>query len=211
MKKLKKEQIRDRIYLLDFDTQYELAASFLRFQEHYESRKFHGKVFSLEEFMDWYAKTFGNFTYYQDWSGFNVPSSVLLPFYEGKFDPLLNKEKRLLDLFRDQQDDFYIVGVCDLGKRKRLATLKHEIAHGLFYTQPGYRKKVLAALRRYDTQSLQKKLYKRGYCRAVLKDEVHAYVLCGEKLVDEKEAARLAPLRTELRKLYRTYSARAKV
>jgi hypothetical protein len=28
------------------------------------------RFFSLEQYMDWYAARCGNFTYYQDWSGF---------------------------------------------------------------------------------------------------------------------------------------------
>lgn len=94
--KIVKSRIAKDIYLLRFKTQYELAATFLRVQEHYESPRFHGRIFSLEQFMDWYAKRYGNFTYYEDWAGFNVPSTALQPFYEGKFDPLSEKEKEFL-------------------------------------------------------------------------------------------------------------------
>ena len=34
--RIRKHKLRDRIFLLEFDTQYALAATFLRFQEHYE-------------------------------------------------------------------------------------------------------------------------------------------------------------------------------
>src|SRR5512138_554281 len=84
-----KTKIADRIFVVRFDTLYELASTFLRFQEHYESPRFRNRIFSLEEFMDWYAEKTGAFTYFTDWSGFNVPSSTFEAFYRGKFNPLL--------------------------------------------------------------------------------------------------------------------------
>jgi hypothetical protein len=82
------------IHLLVFDNQYDLASTFLRFQEHYESPEFAGKVFTLDEYKNWYinhsprASKDGVFTYYEDWNGFNIPSKILKPFYGGKFSPL---------------------------------------------------------------------------------------------------------------------------
>src|SRR5580704_15894322 len=109
--KIAKSKIAKGIYLLCFKTQYELAATFLRVQEYYESPRFSGRIFSLEQFMDWYAERFGNFTYYQDWTGFNVPSTALRPFYDGRFDPLSEKEKRLLRLFKGLRKPFYVIGI----------------------------------------------------------------------------------------------------
>jgi hypothetical protein len=63
MIKIAKRKIAKGVYLLRFKTQYELAATFIRVQEHYESSRFYGRIFSLEQFMDWYAKRYGNFTY----------------------------------------------------------------------------------------------------------------------------------------------------
>jgi hypothetical protein len=74
--KIVKYKVADAIYLLRFETQYEITSSFLRIQEHYESPHFSGRVFTLEEFMDWYAAEYGAFTYLEDWSGFNVPSTA---------------------------------------------------------------------------------------------------------------------------------------
>src|SRR5438105_13952294 len=122
--KIIKSKVAAGIYLLRFKTQYELASTFLRIQEHYESPYFSGKIFSLEQYMDWYAARTGSFTYYEDWSGFNVPSNALRPFYDGKFDPLLEKEKRLLGLFKRLKGRFYIIGISDTEAR---ATLTHEL------------------------------------------------------------------------------------
>ena len=98
-----KNAIGEGIFLVRFDTQYALASTFLRIQEHYESSRFRNRVFTLEEYMDWYAERFGAFTYYQDWSGFNVPSTAFDPFYAGRFDPLMRKEERLLRLFEGER------------------------------------------------------------------------------------------------------------
>src|SRR5687767_6039954 len=98
-----RQQIADGIFVVRFQSQYELASTFLRVQEHYESPRFRNRVFSLEQFMDWYARRYGAFTYYEDWAGFNVPSTALAAFYQGKFDPLLRKEQRLLKMFRGER------------------------------------------------------------------------------------------------------------
>ena len=52
----------------------------MRFQEHYESPEFTGTVFTVGAFRKWYAETYGAFTYASDWSGFNIPGTVLEPF-----------------------------------------------------------------------------------------------------------------------------------
>lgn len=126
--------------------------------------------------MDWYAVKFGNFTYYQDWGGFNIPSSILKPFREGKFDPLSTKEKRLLKLFEKIQEPFYIIGVV---KPFDLATLKHEFVHGLFYTDKTYRAKVLSKIKTLDIRTFEKALKNAGYHPAVYKDETNAYATTG--------------------------------
>ncbi len=70
--------------------------------------------------MDWYAKRYGNFTYYEDWAGFNVPSTAMQPFYEGKFDPLSEKERQLLQLFEGTLSErFYVIGVYDLWRKRQ--------------------------------------------------------------------------------------------
>jgi len=199
---MKKKAIGEGIFLVRFDTQYALASTFLRIQEHYESSRFRNRVFTLEEYMDWYAERFGAFTYYQDWSGFNVPSTAFDPFYDGRFDPLLRKEQRLLRLFEREHEQglpFYVIGLSDD------EDLEHEIAHALFFTRPDYRKAVRAAMRAYDTSQLEKKLAAMGYDRAVLADEAHAY------LIEEPDPRvgtlpALAGLRKELRAIYREHA-----
>jgi hypothetical protein len=202
-----KNKLADAIYLLRFDTQYEMAATFLRVQEHYESVRFSDRVFSLEQYIDWYVQVrvphshpgvsrcrCSAFTYYEDWVGFNVPSTALQPFYDGKFDPLLEKEKRLLQLLSTLRGRFYVIGIY---KRQDLS---HELAHALFSTDAAYSSAVLKALSGYDISVLKKRLAK-DHAKHVILDEVHAGVL------DEAESRALKPLRKELRALFKRHSA----
>ena len=204
--KIAKSKIAKGIYLLRFKTQYELAATFLRVQEHYESPRFHGRIFSLEQFMDWYAERYGNFTYYEDWAGFNVPSTALQPFYEGKFDPLSEKEKELLRLFKDLRERFYVIGIYDSGAKD---SLTHELAHALFFIDASYRKAVLEAMRGYDTATLGRQIAKAGYAKHVIPDEIQAYIVAPSGKLGS--AARLKPLRQKLRALFREHSGKLSV
>ncbi|MDA1054395.1 MAG: hypothetical protein O3C40_28475 [Planctomycetota bacterium] len=88
----------------------------------------------------------------------------------------------------------------------QLGGMKHELAHALFFMHPEYRRSVMSLLKCYDTKSMEDKLTMLGYCRQVLKDEVHAYVLAEPREIPEADRQRLAPLRKELQKLYRRYS-----
>ena len=200
-----KIKIADAIFLVRFKTQYEVASTFLRFQEHFESRRFSGHVFTLEEFMDWYAAEYGNFTYYQDWSGFNIPSTVLAPFYEGSFDPLLKKEQRLLELFKNERHPFYVMGMSASSSPSELS---HELAHALFFTDPIYKSAVIAAMKRHDTSVLEKNLHRAGYSKSVLRDEAHSYVLTSTTgLLDNHGTRKLAPLRKELQAIFSAHGA----
>lgn len=198
--KIAKSKIAEGIYLLRFKTQYELTATFLRIQEHYESPRFHGRIFSLERYMDWYAGRYGNFTYYQDWSGFNVPSTALRPFYDGKFDPLSEKEKQLLRLFKGAQERFYVIGVYDAGAKD---SLTHELAHALFFIDDSYRKAVREAMRGHDTTKLARQIAEQGYAKHVIPDEVQAYIIVPSGKLGAAPA--LKPLRLELRALFRQH------
>lgn len=192
-------QVADGIYVVRFATQYALASTFLRIQEHYESSRFRGRVFSLEDYMDWYAAQFGAFTYYDDWTGFNVPSTAFAAFYSGRFDPLLRKEQQLLRLFAKVRAPFYVIGLFNDDD------LMHELAHALFFLHTGYRREVRAALREHNTASVRERLAALGYHRSVLEDEVHAYVLAGLNVAGESAKA-LISLRRTLRSIYAAYA-----
>lgn len=181
---MKIKEVVTKVFHVEKRTQRALASMFLRFQEYFESPEFQGKVFSRAEFRRWYSanskqgKKTGKFTYFEDWAGFNIPSHILRPFYGGRFDPLIKAEQELLDSFEEMRGQrFYIIGTV---KDDVPDAIKHEVAHGLFYTQPNYREMVTNALRSFhaaDRKKIDAFLRVEGYCDEVLVDETHAWTL----------------------------------
>src|SRR3990167_6781854 len=165
------------IFLVQAASQYLLASTFLRFSVFSENIFFRIRSFTLEEFTDWYAGKFGNFSYYEDWCGFNIPSRALKPFLRGDFEPLSRKEKRFLDLWNGIPEPFYIIGVR-AGKID-LPTLKHEVIHGLFNTNSSYRELVEKGLAAMDCNNCHTVLGNATYHKSVLVDETNAYGICG--------------------------------
>lgn len=204
---LKFKVLAENIFAVEGDTSREVAELFLRFQEHYESPEFRGKVFSLKEFKDWYKISRGQkrFTYYTDWSGFNVPGYVFLPFFLGKFKRLAPAEKWLLDRIKEHQKDiydpFYVLGY----QQGDALTTKHEMAHALFYADPYYRGKVKEILSTIPTGDIMKALSKDGYHDDVLQDECHAYILTEYEYLRERglwNNSNIARASAELNALY---------
>jgi hypothetical protein len=204
MHRVTKTKLSEGIFFVRFATQYELASTFLRFQEHFESSRFSGRTFSLETFMDWYASKFGAFSYFEDWTGFNIPSTALDPFLKGEFDPLLEKEDRFLRLFEEEKRPFYIIGISNASSQ---GDLVHELAHAMFFCDARYRSAVLAAMRAFKTSAVERELRALGYARRVIKDEVHAYLISGDDSVRAASSRHLKPLRKTLQSLFRTHGA----
>ena len=175
---LKRQEVGKNIYLLKFGSQKELTSSFLRIQENYESPKFRNKIFTLAEFKKWNPASLGKtkFTYYSDWNGFNVPSYVIERFREGNFNPLSSKEKAILEALDGLDGEFYVIAIHG---QKTTRTLRHEMIHGLFYTNPSYREKVENLILEYQVSELKHALRKMGYCSEVLVDEINAYLAEG--------------------------------
>lgn len=164
---------------IEFPNQYELASTFLRFQEHYESTEFKNKIFTHEEYFNWYAKTYGNMTYFSDWSGFNLPDYTFDKFFQCEFDPLWRKEKKLLnklEYYRFNKIPYYVIGTC----KDKNDALAHEIIHGLYYTREQYKIEVnvtQAAFRTEDLTKISNAFYKKSYASNVHRDELNAYAL----------------------------------
>ena len=198
------------IYLVRMPSQYLLASTFMRFQEHYESPEFKGKFFTIEEFMDWYAKDKkGNFDYFK-WRGFNIPSHILEPFYGGSFEPLLKKEKALLDHLKNIKHPSYIIGL-NAKKKIDLSILKHEFVHGLYYSDESYREKVTKVVNgfkdKFDIESVFDALNKEGYDSSVYIDETNSYLMTG---IQKSKLAKISndtiePMKKILLELFREH------
>ncbi len=183
-------KIMPHVYHLNFETQYEVAMHFLRFQEHYESPKFYKKFFTLPQYMEWYCQEHGEgaFSYPKDWSGFNVPSWVLLDVSRGPIpDPneydafmacLINRVER-----EEEHHPFCFIGTYADGKKGDLKdVLAHEIAHALYFVNPKYRQEVNLLLEDPFPKSLSRAydiLMDMGYHHSTIEDEIHAYCATG--------------------------------
>lgn len=176
--KFKIKEVKKNIFHLEFNSRQDLTSTMIRFQEHYESPFFRDKVFTHQEFISWYKKQNGRFTYLNDWSGFNIPSIILKPFYEGKFGKLSKREEILLEKFKTKRGNFYIIATYkSKDKTEDLEVLKHELAHGFYFLDQKYNTRINQALKKVKLTPVFKYLKKLGYHKKVWEDETHAYFL----------------------------------
>lgn len=181
---MKVKEIYKGLYLYTFPNQFELCSTFFRLQEFYESpiKQIRGKYFTYEDAITYYAydqKENPEFTYFSDWAGFNVPGNVVDRFYFLFGQDMTNKEKQLLDdIDYTQEKKFYLIGIVEGDEE----TIKHEIAHGLYYLNRKYKKemnKLIKELPKRLKDRVKKELLKLGYCKQVVKDETQAYFSTG--------------------------------
>lgn len=182
------KEIEKRIFLLNFHNEYDMCMHFLRYQEFYESPNpdFRGKQFTILEFMRWYSKKYGKgaFTYPVDWAGFNIPAHIVTDIWNivGLYDRNPYDENmwdvfsKCLEKYPDKK--FYIIGASNGNK----GTIKHEVAHGLFYVNDEYKKevtKLVKALPIAHRKKFNKFLKDTGYASKVFVDETQAYMVAG--------------------------------
>jgi hypothetical protein len=161
------------IILLQCPCQELLAATFLRFQEHYESPRWQGLSFSLSEYRNWYRKQSyaQGFSYYQDWGGFNIPDYALeraAGFVAKNATPA---EQFIIELLSNHTKPYYVIG----GGLDH-ETIRHEIAHALYYLDPNYRIAVSEIIGNYSLKRLRAALLKAGYTQERVEDELQAYL-----------------------------------
>lgn len=173
---LKVKEVGANIYQVTAPTAKSLANTFVRFQEYYENPTWQGKIFTLGNYMAWYKHHYGT-KYYKDWSGFNIPGSVLSVFRKGLFDPLTTQEKKFLNLFKhiDDVSQIYIIGI----KEGDSDTMEHEICHALYTTSLDYRTEMDFLINKWDTeiQGVLNMVAAMMYATNVQYDEVQAYIV----------------------------------
>ena len=173
--KIKKTVPLPGVICLKFQNQYECCSSFMRMQEFYESpfKEIRGKFFTLDKFMDLYAKQQGDFTYTSDWGGFNVPGHVVDQFYLLFEMDLFEKEQHLFDKIESLGEKYYVIGMCDE------TSLDHELAHALYYLNDGYfhvMDDLVKSLPKTMKEKIQSWLLEHGYSKPQVPDEIHAYL-----------------------------------
>lgn len=222
------EEITEDIFSLSFDTQVEMSSTFLRFSEHYESPKFRGKTFTVDEFKQWYIQdaikrrwqTTEKFTYYTNWEGYMVPSETLWPFYEGKFNPLSFRERKFLELFEDRIGKKFAVTGTYKGKwstrqRRKKETLLHEEAHAFFYINPQYKEDTIEIMKSSIDKGKDEELNHciidlMGYDESVLQDEKQAIIISGIEIFPwyEIDITSLKDVQNKLKANFREYIQR---
>lgn len=155
----------------------DMAFHFLRFQEHYESPGFKGTVFSWRDYVAWYKRVRGGFSYPWDWGGYNVPGHVLRPFRAGRFDPLTPRERALLRALEAVGPGDYVIGTLDEDPE----ALAHELAHAFWHLDADYRRQVEAILAGGDyTRQHARMAEGEGYDPSVYADELQACAVDGD-------------------------------
>jgi hypothetical protein len=108
----------------------------------------------------------------------------------------------LLNLFKYRKDSFYIIGANEE------STIRHELAHALFYTNSDYFIEITKLLDQHHINgSLIKSeqyLLDKGYTNEVLYDEIQAYVTDN----DDNEVIKNAPtdLIIQINSIYKKYA-----
>lgn len=188
--KIRIENPSKGVHHIKFSTRYECAATFIRLQEFYESpfRGFYRRYFTLEEYMDRYAKENGNFTYTTDWEGFNVPGNVIRTFFK-KDSPfwydMRCKETILYNNLEEvirSGERFYLIGTSDEDGH---SAIDHEYSHGFWYLNRKYRadqQHALDGISKRIMVKLESKLLEKGYRKSVILDELQAYFSTSEPL-----------------------------
>jgi hypothetical protein len=152
----------------------------MRAQEFYENAdpRWRNQHYNINEFINWYKNEFKNhkyFTYGDDWQGFNIPSKILEDCMFNVKEPT-DYDKIMLSIIKtikNRTNDYYLIG-DDLDGY----ALKHEVAHGLFYTNIEYKSEMLNMIHKLNKKIYRKiadDLFKRGYCQKVIDDEIQAY------------------------------------
>ena len=212
------EELAENVYHVQFATQLEITSTLLRPQEHFESPEFRGKIFTFDEFKEWYIKNSprgketGEFTYFSDWNSFNFPSTVLKPFYRGDFDPITDKEGQFLKLFEGKSEPFYVIGTHREKPLKIRNSIRHELGHALFLTSPEYKSDVLEVLNGMNQSHRQEVIgyleSTGGYHQDVIVDETHAHLLASLAKLQEKgdiEVQKFAEVSGQLNAIFDKY------
>lgn len=187
---LEVEELTDGVFHIKAETQYDVTSTFMRVQEFYESpfKEIRGHFFTHEKYMDTCARGSDRsgseeiiFSYFEDWSGFNVPGNVFnkwVRLFSKK--GLWDKEQELVDLVYDKLEKktnkFYVIGTYSDGHNK---TIDHELSHAWFYLDQEYKRTMLSLLRKFPKlakQQLRKYLKTVGYTPEVFDDEIVAYL-----------------------------------
>jgi len=185
------------IFTIEVKDDYQRGMLFLRCQEFYESAfpEIKGNSFDIFEYMEMYRKwkSTDTFTYPDDWMGYNFPGEIAekcirdviygrleghIDTHPTKYDYIMNQILIEIKSMLGGVKRYYIIGVDNLESQ----TMKHEIAHALFYTNEPYRKwttQMVTGMPQSIQDEMNSILKGMGYCNDVLIDETQAFMSTG--------------------------------
>ena len=214
---LKVNKVASKIYSVVVPDPYERCMLFMRAQEHYETplKEFNGKTFDIFYFMNAYRKKFGSKVtcdYTKHWAGFNVPSESLEKCYRNlKNSPYVTPYDMAMTLIIESirkvqpRGKFYLVGVDS----EKSGTMKHELAHALYYTNTDYRAEMLEAISTNMSEDCRTKFNRTlkmlGYEERVYLDETQAFLSTGIHSTMNR-VQRVKTLSRIFSKIYKRYS-----
>lgn len=214
------KQIYPKVWLVTMDNSYDLAMTFCRIQEFYESpyKEIRGKIFTITEFQRIYTMRRGSdsFTYPADWAGFNVPSNIIFDLYYehnildlNEYDAIFNKIlDKINTVASSDENKYYLIG----SQKGNQTTIDHEVAHAFYYLYPAYKKeanKIIKQLPKRLEKKITDWLLEIGYNKKVFKDEIQAYLsadnLSHDINLTDKENKKIKKISNDLKKLVEKY------
>jgi hypothetical protein len=165
------------------------ARVFMRYQEFYESDSdsFRGKGFKWQDYTKFYKEKTKKdyFSYHEDWAGYNIPCNSIesciakipdINFYDLIMFSVVDTIRSIVG-----SDNYYLIGI-DQSDGEDPSLIFHEVAHGLWFSSPVYKRKQFNNIERMN-QSVRdmvaKKITGMGYGENVVDDEIQAYLSTG--------------------------------
>ena len=165
------------------------ARVFMRYQEFYESDSdsFRGKGFKWQDYTKFYKEKTKKdyFSYHEDWAGYNMPCTSIesciakipdLNFYDLIMFSVVDTIKNIIG-----GDNYYLIGI-DQSDGEDPSLIFHEVAHGLWFSSPIYKRKQFNNIERMNPSvrnTVAKKITGMGYGENVVDDEIQAYLSTG--------------------------------
>ena len=213
------EPISD-IYHINYTSHYVLVSSMMRLQEFYEgSDRVVGKYSTLEESMDAYFLTthpkVDDFTYFQDWAGFNIPGRIVRDFYELYHTNFTDKETFLFNSLDKHVKNWRTKKFYLIATHKLPDYYNHELAHGLYYIYDDYRVEMDELIHKCSYRKhLSRKLKSLGYLSEhVIDDEIQAYLSTSTKkyLLDDLKIKTPVQTSAPFKTVFRRYKKKLMV
>lgn len=206
-------KIKDGIWCLAIENDIILGSTFLRCQEFYESPnpKIQNNIFTKKDYIKWYKEDFtfrSEFTYHDDWAGFNLPSNKIKECLEleikdwDDWDSIMKSVYDTISLY--EKDKWYLIGVSSLND---INVFSHEIAHALWYTNVAYKLamlKLIENLPKRTKKSISDTLFDTGYAKSSIDDEIQAYFSTGLAYNMEIYNRYTRPFKTQFKRFLKT-------